>query len=399
MQQPGFYFPFIHIRDDNWLKAAALYWPSLRRLVPHGYTKHDSSTARSFFDARILQDEDPAELVDATAWNLLTALQDNAELLVKRYGIKRAEKDWHGEVWGEGSEDGRTPALGWIHITKFQPEVVNYLADSGLAMLGRSDRRWDLRQPGDPWVGLHPALAGAYMTALASRVSERAYFQPLTDQSDLRVSTPNSDVQDALGLLLGRSVASQSNRDLEAEGVEAYIMFALQYVRPRNLDAVTAEKVIQCRASLAEELAAFRAYVDSQRGELAEIAAIPIKNRRLDEFAIQVEQTMEVPLQRLERALRLHNLEPVRSLVLVSSFAAPILADPVLNMTHATPQEGIAAGVVASIGSAWWSARQERAQIRADSPVAYLLDVRDALSPHTLVGSIRRLFRGTYRGR
>ena len=236
------------------------------------------------------------------------------------------------------------------------------------------------------------------MTALASRVSERAYFQPLTDQSDLRVSTPNSDIQDALGLLLGRSVASQSNRGLKAEGVEADTMFALQYVRPRNLDAVTAERVIQCRASLGRNWRP-SGRMSTQRGELAEIAAIPIRNRRLEEFALQVEQTMEVPLRQLERALRLHNLEPVRSLVLVSSFAAPILADPVLQMTHATPREGIAAGVVASVGSAWWAARQERAQIRADSPVAYLLDVRDALSPHTLVGSIRKLFRGTYRGR
>jgi Family of unknown function (DUF6236) len=399
MQRPGFYFPFIHIRDDNWLKSAALYWPSVRRLVPHGYKKHDTSTARSFFDAGILQDEDPGELVDLTTWNLLTALQDNTELLVKKYGVERAEEDWRGEVWGEGSEDGRTRALGWIHITKFQPEIVNYLADSGLARLGRSGERWDLHQPGDPWVGLHPALAGAYMTALASRVCERAYFQPLTDQPDLRISTPNSDVRDALGLLLGSNSASQSNHDLKAEAVEAYIMFALQYVRPRNLDAVTAEKVIQCRASLSEELAAFRAYINSQRGQLAEIAAIPITNRRLEEFALHVEQTMEIPLQRLEKALHLHNLDSVRSLVLVSSVAAPILADPVLNMAHATPREGTAAGVVAAVGGAWWSARKEQAQIRTDSPVAYLLDVRDRLSPNTLAGSIRKFFRGTYRGR
>lgn len=399
MQRPGFYFPFIHIRDDNWLKSAALYWPSVRRLVPHGYTKHDSPTARSFFDADILQDEDPAELVDATTWNLLRTLRKNRNLLVKEYGVERAQETWRDGVWGEGSEDGRTPALGWIHVTKFQPEVVNYLADAGLARLGRSGERWDLQQPGDPWVGLHPALAGAYMTALASRVSERAYFQPLTDQSDLRIATPNSDVQEALSLLLGRSAASQRNRDLAAEGAEAYIMFALQYVRPRNLDGVTAGKIIQCRKSLGEELAAFRAYVDSQRGELAEIAAIPNRKRRLEEFALQVEQTMEVPLQQLEKALRLHNLEPVRSLLLASTFAAPIIAEPVLHATHATPQEGIAAGVVAAVGSAWWSARQERAQIRADSPVAYLLDVRDTLSPHTLPGSIRKFFRGTYRGR
>lgn len=193
-------FPFIHIRDDNWLKSAALSWPSVRRLVPNGYVKHDSPTASAFFDAGVLQDADPAGLVDVTAWDLLRSLKKNKDFLVRKYGIARAQKTWSGEVWGEGSEDGRTPALGWIHVTKSQPRVVNFLADSGLAMLGRSDCRWDLQQPGDPWVGLHPALAGAYMTALASRVSERAHFQPLTDQSDLRIATPNRDVQGAQSL-------------------------------------------------------------------------------------------------------------------------------------------------------------------------------------------------------
>jgi hypothetical protein len=59
MQKPALYFPYVHIRDDEWLKAAALYWPSVHRLVPHGYAKHDSVTAQVFMDARILRDEEP----------------------------------------------------------------------------------------------------------------------------------------------------------------------------------------------------------------------------------------------------------------------------------------------------------------------------------------------------
>jgi hypothetical protein len=50
MDKPALYFPYVHIRDDEWLKAAALYWPSVRRLVPHGYAKHDSATAQVFVD-------------------------------------------------------------------------------------------------------------------------------------------------------------------------------------------------------------------------------------------------------------------------------------------------------------------------------------------------------------
>jgi hypothetical protein len=54
MQQPGLYFPFVHVRDNDWLREAALYWPSVRPLVPSGYDKHDSPTAQAFFDAQIL---------------------------------------------------------------------------------------------------------------------------------------------------------------------------------------------------------------------------------------------------------------------------------------------------------------------------------------------------------
>jgi len=32
MEAPGLYYPYIHIRDDDWLKGAVLYWPSVRRL-------------------------------------------------------------------------------------------------------------------------------------------------------------------------------------------------------------------------------------------------------------------------------------------------------------------------------------------------------------------------------
>lgn len=399
MERPGLYFPFIHIRDESWLKSAALYFPSVRRLVPHGYLKHDTPTAKAFFDAEILQDEDPQRWIDGATWNLLRTLKANTRLLSRHYSVRQAQKTWTGEVWGEGAEDGRTGALGWIHVTKFQPEVLNYLADRGLAMLGRSDSRWNLEQPGDPWVGLHPVLAGAYMTALATRVSEDEFFHPMTDQLDLRVATPNSDVQAALRLLLGRREASPRKRDFATEGVNTYIMLAMQYARPRNLDGIAAEKIIQCRTDLKEELVTFRRYVDSQQEELAELAAIPVKERRLEEFARHVEQTIEMPLQKLERGLRLFKLEPVRSLVLTSSFAAPVIAEPILHSFGATPREGLATGVAAAIGTAWWSVRENRADVRESSPVAYLLDVNDALTPLTLSGGISKFLRGTYRGR
>lgn len=258
MQRPGLYFPFIHIRDDNWLKSAALYWPSVRRLVPSGYAKHDSPTAQTFFEAGLLRDEVPGALVDYVTWDLLEALEENVNLLRRSYSIKRAHAYWRGQAWGDGSGEGHSPELGWIHVTKFPSRIVNFLSDAGLAQRGRSNSRWSDFEPADPWIGLHPVLAGAYMTALASRLSEQVHFQPLTDQSDLRIATPNGDVHAALSLLLGREATGRISPDFAAEGVETYIMLALQYARPKNLDDVSAEKIVECRDNLQEELQTFR---------------------------------------------------------------------------------------------------------------------------------------------
>jgi hypothetical protein len=390
MQRPGLYFPFIHVRDDDWLKTAALYWPSVRRLVPRGYPKHDSPTAQTFFDAAILQDETPDILLDSTAWDLLRTLRQNADLLVRDYSIQQAHEDWDGRPWGAQIEHGREPQLGWIHVTKFPPRVVDFLSSKDLARHGRSD-------PSDPWIGLHPVLAGAYMTVLAGRLSEQAYFEPLTDQVDLRVATPSNDAQTAMNLLLGRKYADRRTvEDDAAAGVAAYVMLAMQYARPNNLDTVPADKIVQCRERLTEEIQAFRDYVDSQRSELAELASIPIQSRRLESFAEHVQHTVQRPLEQLEKGLRLHKLEPTRSLFLAGSVAAPLAVSATLEAAGMTPHAVTTAGTLAAIGSAWWQVETIREHARASSPVGYLLDVRDLLTPKTLTARVKKVLRGTY---
>lgn len=37
VQRIGLYYPYIHFRDEKWMKIAALYWPRMARVVPHGF--------------------------------------------------------------------------------------------------------------------------------------------------------------------------------------------------------------------------------------------------------------------------------------------------------------------------------------------------------------------------
>jgi hypothetical protein len=42
----GLYYPFIHFKDDAWIKLAALYWDKMGRIVPRGYRTSDSDTVK-----------------------------------------------------------------------------------------------------------------------------------------------------------------------------------------------------------------------------------------------------------------------------------------------------------------------------------------------------------------
>ena len=42
------FYPYIHFQDDNWLKASALYWDKMGRIVPYSYeTVRDSDTVKA----------------------------------------------------------------------------------------------------------------------------------------------------------------------------------------------------------------------------------------------------------------------------------------------------------------------------------------------------------------
>jgi hypothetical protein len=393
VERPGLYFPFVHVRDDNWLKAVALYWPSVSRLVPDGYLKRDSPTARALADAGVLRDREPGQLVPMALADLLETMRRNTEALAAHFSLERAVRDWDGELLRDGCRPAAdSPELGWIHCAKFPRGAVDYLADAGLARLGRPGELD--RHCGRPenWLGLHPALAAAYMTALATQVSDTAGWEPITDQRDLRAATPNGDVQCAVRLLLGADAPGAGIAG-EAAAVETYVMLAFQYVRPKNLENVPVDAILDCRAELADELLAFRRHVGAQREELAALAAVPLEDRRLELFAEHVQQTVEVPLKQLEKGMKLLKLDPTRSLVMTGSLAPPLALNAVLGAGSAV---GNAVGAVAAVGNAWWQVHGLRAKAKAGSPVGYLLDVRDRLETKTLAKRVRKVLAGTY---
>ena len=46
----GLYYPYVHFKNESWLKVAALYWPMLARIIPDGYDVQDNATTRALIE-------------------------------------------------------------------------------------------------------------------------------------------------------------------------------------------------------------------------------------------------------------------------------------------------------------------------------------------------------------
>ncbi|MEV4387793.1 hypothetical protein AB0J68_19085 [Micromonospora sp. NPDC049580] len=171
---------------------------------------------------------------------------------MREFSVERALADFDGVPFGDLGPD--VPALGWIHIAKFPERLLAKLCDMGLAQQGRA------MLPETPhrgavmaeWIGLHPTLAGAYMTVVARRVGQEAGYNPLTDQADFRRATVNGNVAAALRLLgvSGDTEDAKEAPRLEGNGVHTYVSLALNYVRPGNLDDVSPEAIFGAAPTL-----------------------------------------------------------------------------------------------------------------------------------------------------
>ncbi|MEW2386761.1 DUF6236 family protein [Streptomyces venezuelae] len=87
MQRIGLYFPYFHFRDEEWMKAAALYWPRMARVVPAGFTPGDSGVARALKDKLgFLVDVDPAAAARTVGPIFSQMLNEHYSALNRLYG-------------------------------------------------------------------------------------------------------------------------------------------------------------------------------------------------------------------------------------------------------------------------------------------------------------------------
>jgi hypothetical protein len=201
------YYPYIHIRDANWLKATLLWFQQVRRIVPEQFTLKDSAEIREFrdvagpagpllIDARLFE-----EPVRQARTNLLKQIEDNLDTIVKKYSKNRTPAKLtdafqvHRYKLLDGPNGDQLPDL---------------LIQHQLAWTSRTSKDANL------WLSMHPQLGKAIMSVLALAIAKNEGLDIVTSNEsvhDTLLAERENDVFDAL-LDLPRKASAAADEDL-----------------------------------------------------------------------------------------------------------------------------------------------------------------------------------------
>jgi hypothetical protein len=385
MRQIGLYYPYFHVRDDNWLKAAALYLPQVARVCPPRYPTADSPTAEALRgELDFLIDIDPGPQA--------TEVAQEFEALME--GPSRTH--WQSQyciIPVTFKNHVREDDIAWIHSAQFgepqkPPQSELYIRLEKLGMVKRT-RPHPLT--GEFWIGMHPRLVAAYSCALAERIALSNALVPVTDQPQLFTLPHGGTVEDMTTALLN-FVPPSGGRQIE----EMYACAAVRAVLPADLEHVPVEKIVRARQRLSDEFEEFRAHIDGLSEQFSQLKDVQDHKILYSRLEAMVERDLTRPSRDLERGLRSLGLNPVRSVFGLKSLELPAIAALAASAAEFSPIVAGGGAIAIQVLSSARTARREAIAQRT-SAAGYLLGLRRELDPVGALERMRRTLRGPHR--
>jgi hypothetical protein len=402
----GLYYPYPRVRNANWLRIAALYWPKIARVKPVGWDVHSSELEDRLQEELDMFVEVSQEQAHLDTLKIITSLlEDNGDEIRDRYRVTpSAVTDIFGFSEGSVARDGhrfsqapnaklvtgRWPppkfeghpeqpqsGLVVIYLRDYTMPLAAELADQGLALL--DDKRRIIAVP--------PNLAWAYSGLLSDKLAELNRLVPITDEDSVYASMSEWDASLAADRLLGHPSPAT---DRTGHSYESAIgMLAVEQVIPKDMSNLPIDKLIEIRKRYGVQFDAFHDLVNEISADLPE-ALNGITDPAVVEAYLKnvVGQRIASPRAELERA--------VRSLGIDTTLSATAVKVELLAMIGVAIGVPLATGnpIFATAGAAFaaYGLHRERAKQRASitrtSPVGYLWQIDRKLKPKPLLQRI-----------
>lgn len=370
--EAGLYYPYVHVRDDAWLKGCALIWRELRRIAPQDYPIQDSATAQAFSECNFLTVAEPYLASYPVGLHFGEFVVNNADTLRERFG----PVDHHVTSDGKFDTRGRSPRVGYIHRAKIPQETIDILIEAGLST--HSSAR------GNQWVPLPWELASAYMAGLAQHIADNYHLALLTDSKRAFDAVGTSRPNEILGVPNDRTFSLNGDHNQTPDRLLRVAQLAIRVAVPSGLGIIPASQIISFRERNENLLGQFREGMAEITRKLDDLPPDVVD----DEVRVQIDglvkREIEDPLRALEDELRWFGKPLIRQVMTVQSSTAVggLSGAAIGHFVQNGPANTILGGSVGVALTALANIHVERSKLlREQSKVNYLLKMKNEL-PH-----------------
>lgn len=340
------YYPYIHPRQTDNLKAALIYWDRVRRIVPasvtHGhFVQGDDNDSQLLVEHELLVSTRPEPYEDAASKRFFKHLEPQSvnftiDLVTAREMANRNHV---------------------IHMDKIGEEVLIKLQELRLA-----------HRFGD-WVAMRYEIGAFYMSCLASEMAKSMSAPLLTDSPE-----------DAV---LGEAFLfeAEDKTHIEAEGedephiTKTLLNVGIKLPSPKQLSHVSMETIVDFVGRRADEKQAFRRVVE----EVLKVAGSIEDPNALEDYLASKRIEIELAVGNLRRTLdeiHVSGFSSAAKITIPTGAAAAIAALPISPTGAAILA---ATSLTLAAISCYAETRGKLRQARAASPYHYLVSLTDDL--------------------
>lgn len=361
LDRDALYYPYIHIRDVNWLKATLLCFPQVRRIVPPDFHLNDSEEVREFRTVEglrgplLAEEQTDSSAVYQAQQRLIEQLVKNKKNLRKRFSRKATE-----------GEHNKQRDSFQIHRGKMLWSLINFLKEEELAWHARDVRSHDFEE----WFAVNPKLGEAIMSVIAIAIAEDKGLDIVTSSGTVHHALASLSEDEVYNDLLIYGAKSQQAPDAVRVQKLADELAEVVMTASFDLTCLNAKQI----ADLTKEGQDLRKFKDTLipiASSIPEIHDPKEREKRLKEKAKEVIDSWEKYKKSLPRfALdALVSSANIKSPELVTSIVAGATSGIMLASGI-----GLAIGLLAYSGFGIWRVYKDK----TSSPYQYLSRIEKA---------------------
>lgn len=338
------YYPYIHVRDANWLKMALLYWETIARMVPDGFETQDPEDTLPAVNEQLVESISPTPYVKSTAARF------------RKDFIARSHERDNAAVWHMINRVERDDLVG-IHTGKIERQLVRRLIRLRLAARSDTDH-----------LNVERTAGNAYMSCLATEVADSLHLPIVSHDPAFANTAPMLQF------------VTPSFPTPRTPGIPALVKLELPFPSAASVADISWRRILRFRKAESALREDFRAGIEEiarsipSEGDPSYIHAVIQQKRRT---IARLVKSHTIGMDRLRATTTSAGLT-LSVPASITAGAEKLGADPLT-----TAILGGTATVI--LGIAWWAGyRREREVLQGQNPYRYLMDV------HRLTG--QRLF-------